>query len=306
MIRDDPPVDDSDIYLKFKPAPQKNNGLIALNETGKSIKHIAKELNGISKSEPFQVLTAYEVTNRYQRELDVFFSAADFPYFGYSSVRMNYNFVRIYDIALIAQLKGKLALYNGKLLDATEIGIYLIRLGYKFEHCQGPLLCTVIGMRIKKCGLELISQTLNHGISREEKFRIRDQILKFADSRQGYIKSLRYEYSFCKDKYIKPSQLHKELLSGGNKFDASIVYLPFAYKPNRTARKFLGLYKEVIDFQLSERKEISRTNDFRPNILSGNFLGEIILSMISPNFDTLSIQPKETEGLFQKVIMELN
>lgn len=306
LIKDDRPLDDSDIYLRFIPAPRENNGLILLSEIAGKVQTDDQELQKLSamiKKEPIDYQAINQVTDRYQKELNEFFKVADLPYFGYVSIDEEINEIKILSLISIAMMKGKIAIHRGKLDDAIEIGVYLVKLGYKFEHCQGELFHNALGMAIKKRGLELISEVANRGMSDEKRLAIRERILEYSDSVQGNILSLRYEYSYRKDEFLKPSKLSRAFLSDGNKVLALLVYLPVLYKPNRTTNKYADKFRELIKFQLGTRKEpIEDNNPFQLSFfLSGNLFGEVLLSL-PPAID---LKPRETEILFQKVIKEL-
>lgn len=55
LIKDDRPLDDSDIYLRFKPTPRENNGLILLREIAEKVQtnyQESQKLSDMLKDEP--------------------------------------------------------------------------------------------------------------------------------------------------------------------------------------------------------------------------------------------------------------
>ncbi len=249
------------------------------------------------------------MVNTYQKKLLQFYKEIDNPYFGHITPDDDRFMMGILQIARLAQLQAKIALFQNQSKDAAQIGEYLVVFGYKLEHCKGYLIDCYAGMSLKRAGLELLQEAKANGLSKKDTSMIINKITPYADSCQGFIDSLRMEYSHQKDMGFDQYQLYIKMKENSENFrdkiTSIIVLLPFVYKPNQTFRKLAGYYREMIKYVSGKRGVPPKPLKYPHNIFSGNFLGESVLTMVTPTMGTELDIPKKTENIFNRTIAKL-
>jgi hypothetical protein len=301
LFRDEPAVNDADLTLSPSFAPVENNGYLLLNQRGGELQKDDAMITGLSDQDPLDRVKAKEVISKDRDELAAFYKAVDLPYFGPADQKQIYRLSNSVLLTKLAEIDGRIALDEGRTEDALKTGVAIVKLGYKYEHCHGKLIDSYLGMSIKGRGLDLVEETLKKVETPKVQW-VKDSLLKYRDSRQGYIEALKIEYTEAGRYLDTPvDSMLKEQESNYSMRSAALMNL--LYKRNKTKNLYAKYFRGVIDYEQGTIPEVPKPWDDRPSIWSGNYMGESLLSIMVPRLVTR--RPQALERRIDKILSEL-
>lgn len=269
--RDEPPIDDSDLWLSKIEIPEQENAFYSLIQAAEKISLPQGKFELFTKmaeGEEWDSAFAKELIKNNEDVFGYFEKALNLPYFQIPEWQdpkvieheMNIpNISDFRDIAKLNSIKANYLLGQGKEKEALDLILKTIKMGQAIEDSPRPILVGyLVGMSIKEIGLQRLRTIIPKlTLSSEMLKNYMAELDQFKANEDGLIRAMKMEYiSFTNTKSkidaafvgkVPKQELEKvgiEEASLGIKASAQLNYL---YKPNQTQKIFTEYYRNFID-----------------------------------------------------------
>lgn len=325
--KDDPPIDDRDLWLSKIEILKEENASYDLNQASQKL-YLPKEkmelFREMAAGKKWDSEFAKELVENNREVFDYFERALTHPYFqipelqdpktiGFETVIPGMSSVR--NISQLNSIKAAYLFTQGKEKEAFDLTIKTIKMGQMMEDSPRPVLISyLVGMAIKETGLQRLRIMIpDTTLSSEILKNYIAELKQFEENEEGLAKALKMEYISLANTKAKITDAlfigglsEKELKAVGLE-EPSIqiklaAKLKYFYKPNQTQRLFAEYYRQLInnvnksyynEMELPEVKPLVPSSKINM-LFTENIIGKMIHNIMAIGFS----------GLFEKKFLE--
>ena len=306
LIPDIETVDDSYMRIIQREVPEEQNGYLILIQAGQRREKF-KELEGLKDLRELSPSVAAKVKSKYKERFEIMDRAISLPHtLDPDIASLSYDspippFLSIRQLARMRVALAWLDFQSGKRQKALNEILKVLQVGQLMENSEGTLICHLIGNAIKRDALQMLYYMFSEADIPEETIYEWIQNLKnFSENTKSLGISFKYEYRFADILIKNPAELDKLVIDGkrtSHWFLRNSFIRSFIFKPNKTRKSFLDYYRSIIE---SVGKYYNEINLVEPSFfalnsqwgivksfLKGNLIGETIMAITIPNFNTV-------------------
>jgi len=325
--RDEPPINDGDLWLSKIEIPKEENAFYSLSQAGEKI-YLSKEkekfdlFTKMVEGEKWDSEFAEELIKNNGEAFGYFEKALELPYFqipewqdpktiGFETIIPSMSGLR--DIAKLNSIKANYLLTQGKEKEALDLIVKTIKMGQIIEDSPRPALISyLVGMAIKESGLQKLRIMIpNLTLSSEMLKDYVAELDQFKANEEGLIKAMKMEYISLTNTKSKIDAAFVGELSGEEleklgmeeiSFEIrAATKLNYLYKPNQTQRIFAEYYRNFVnnankdcnEMKLLEIKSLAPYSKIKM-LFTENVVGKILHDIVAVSFS----------GLFDKKCLE--
>jgi hypothetical protein len=213
IVRDIPPIDDSDMKIVEKSVPEKENAYPLIIQTvgymrGSSKTQFAKDLwkalDNIKNGVPINEKQFYKDVNKFKKQLDAIEQISKMKYA--KGPQLNKptdpqpNYLRIMELSKLRNAIAKHDFSNGNKDEAFTTVLDMARLGRLVEQPDGgsSLINTMIGIAVKNIALLAINDFLDTGYLPDKSLNATNELSNIYESDSVWTNSMKHEYLLLK------------------------------------------------------------------------------------------------------------
>lgn len=298
VVKDNPPIDDSDLRLQRVEIPEEQNAYYDLIKLQKEVSEDPKEIEKYLSLEKWDGKIVEEIIKRNEKALLIFDEAYKKLYFqdpAFSDPeKISINSVLVTmgswrTTSRISALKSLYLMKQDKNQEAFEEAIKSVKIGQKIQESQTNLIGYLVATAMKDIGLEAIQKILSYSNNLESEFLINysNQFDDFYRNEEGFIKTFKVEYLF---QISSIDAINYSVDENGlpNDFGHKLAY-KFYFQPNKTK----NISAENIRWQINNAEkpcgqiplpdleyESSDSPSFIDSYFTENFFGKISSDII--------------------------
>ena len=203
---------------------------------------------------------------------------------------------------LLLKISGLVALQAGRVNEAFDTGVLLVKLGHRLEEA-GPLICSIIGISCKDMGLDLIEAAIGAGLDAGRAAKAAQALEPYGDCHTWSRKGVKMAVCLLEVDFSEiASGESEEFFIDVGGFQKLLFRLGIFYKKNITMRTWEAFCRAQIDDLYGKTAHYPNTVKPFPHIWEGNIYGQNFLALTTSRMKMNTKRIVETEKRIRKAM----